>query len=102
MAIGLGAFINIARSVDRLLALEQRHGELIASIQKELRELADRVTKLEAREVLLIAEAKAAAATAASIASSGHLADLARQVGALEERTRRSDVLAITSGGTAG
>jgi hypothetical protein len=61
-----------------------------------VRTLASRLDRLEAREDLLIVEAKAAAATAASVASTGHLADLARQVGILEERTR-VDSLAVRS-----
>ena len=39
--------------------------------------------------MILIAEAKGAAATAGSAAASLHVADMSRRLGVLEERTRR-------------
>ena len=72
-------------------ALEKKHSDLIAGLGKEIRTLADRVTHLEAREAMLIVEAKAAASTAASVAASAHLSELSRQVGILDERTRKPD-----------
>jgi hypothetical protein len=97
MALGIGNFIHLIRTIDRLVGLERKHGDLIEALDKQVRTLASRLDRLEAREDLLIVEAKAAAATAASVASTGHLADLARQVGILEERTRVVDGVAVRS-----
>jgi len=59
---------------------------LIEAQAKEIQVLKDRVARLEARDEILIAEAKGAAA--ASAVASQHIADLARRVGAMDERTR--------------
>jgi hypothetical protein len=91
MTLGVGDFLHVVRTIDRLLALEKKHGDLIEALDKEVRNLITRVATLESREDILVTEAKAAAATAASVASSAHLADLARHIGALEERVRRVD-----------
>jgi hypothetical protein len=91
VALGFGDLIHLLRTVDRLLVLEKRHGDLIERLGKDVQALADRLTRMESREEVLIVEARAAAATAASVAASGHLAELARQVGALQERTKRID-----------
>lgn len=58
---------------------------VIEAPAKEIQDLKDRVTKLEAREEILIAEAKGAAGAAASTL----VVDLARRVGMLDERTRQ-------------
>jgi type IV pilus biogenesis protein CpaD/CtpE len=81
-------WLGVARTIDRLLSLEKKHTDLIEAQAKEIQALKDRVTKLEAREEILIAEAKGAAAAAASAVASHHVADLARQMGAMDERTR--------------
>ncbi|HTW69815.1 MAG TPA: hypothetical protein VME47_08025 [Acetobacteraceae bacterium] len=57
----------------------RRHDELIAA-------LAERQTRAEVREEIVVAKAEAAAATAASAAASQHVADLARRLGNLEAR----------------
>lgn len=85
--VSISDLLALARSLDRLLALEKKHGDLIEKLDASLRQIADRMTALEAREAILVAEAKAAAATAASVAVSAHVGDLARRVGALDERT---------------
>jgi type IV pilus biogenesis protein CpaD/CtpE len=82
-------WLKAVRTIDRLLTLETKHTALIEAQAKEIQSLKDRVTRLEAREEVLIAEARGAAAIAASAAASHHVADLARRVGALDERTRR-------------
>jgi predicted RNase H-like nuclease (RuvC/YqgF family) len=74
--------LKFARTIDRLLNLETKHTSLIEAQAREIQQLKDRVTRLEAREEILIAEAKAAAA------ASQHIAELARHVGAMDERTR--------------
>jgi type IV pilus biogenesis protein CpaD/CtpE len=82
-------WLNVARTIDRLLALEAKHTALFESQAREIQGLKDRLTKLEAREEILIAEAKGAAAAAASVVASQHVADLARHIGALDERMRQ-------------
>jgi type IV pilus biogenesis protein CpaD/CtpE len=82
-------WLKFARTIDRLLTLETKHTALIEAQAKEIQALKDRVTKLEAREEILIAEARGAAAAAASAVASQHVADIARRVGALDERTRQ-------------
>jgi hypothetical protein len=73
---------DLFRSVDGLMQVERKHGTAIE-------DLKDRVAKLEAREPILIAEAKAASATAASAAATQHVGDLARRLGVLEEQVRQ-------------
>lgn len=73
---------DVLWTLDGLIRLEKKHG---ASIEN----LDQRTSRLEAHEPLLIAEAKTAAATAASIAATQHVADLARRVGTLEEQVRQ-------------
>ena len=88
MAFNPLEWLKAVRAVDRLLSLEAKHTALIEAQAKEIQALKDRVTKLEAREEILIAEAKGAAAAMASAVASQHVAGLARHVGAIDERTR--------------
>lgn len=88
MAFNPREWLETARTVDRLLGLEAKLTAIIEAQAKEIQRLKDRVTKLEAREEVLIAEAKGAAAAAASAVASQHVAEIARQVGAMDERTR--------------
>jgi hypothetical protein len=78
----LSGLRDLFRIVDGLMVVEQRHSAA-------LEDLADRIARLEAREPLLIAEAKMASATAASVAATQHVGDLARRLGILEEQVRR-------------
>jgi hypothetical protein len=73
-----------ARQADRLWNLEKSLRAIIEAQAKEIEALKDRVTKLEAREEILIARTQAASAAAATASTN----DLARRIGALEERTR--------------
>jgi hypothetical protein len=91
--------LDALRAVDRLLQLEAKLTALIEAQTKEIQALKDRVTKLEAREEVLIAEAKGAAAAAASAVASQHVVEIARQVGAIEERTRSLGRLSPPAGG---
>jgi hypothetical protein len=81
-------WLRAVRAIDRFLQLGEKHTALLEAQAKEIQDLKDRVTKLEAREEILIAEAKGAASAAASVVASHHVADLARHVGALDERMR--------------
>jgi hypothetical protein len=92
--INLKAWFDTVRTVDRLLVLEKNHRELIDRQSREIQELKDRLTRLEesvkAREEILIAEAKGAAAAVGSAAAAQHVSDVSRRLGILEERTRQS------------
>jgi hypothetical protein len=50
---GVGDFVNLLRSVDRLLTLETKHGKAIEKLDAEIAELKARVTRLEARKISL-------------------------------------------------
>ncbi len=73
--------LDLLRKVDRLLTIEAKHADAIENLQ-------ERISKLEADRALLIAEANASASAAASAMAGHHMADIARRVGILEERTR--------------
>jgi VIT1/CCC1 family predicted Fe2+/Mn2+ transporter len=90
MAINPGSWIDGLRRIDRLISLEKKHGDLIEKQKQEIQELKDRLTKLEAhvqaREEILVAEAKGAAAAVASTVASQHVAGLAQSIGRLQGR----------------
>jgi len=83
-----------ARALDRLLQLEKKHGAILEAQAAEIQGIKDRLSKLEAhvqaREEILVAEAKGAAAAVASVAASQHVSDISRRLGAMEERLRGS------------
>lgn len=89
MAFNPLEWLKAVRAVDRLLGLEAKHTALLEAQAQEIQALKDRIARLEAREEILVAEAKGAAAAAASAIASQHVAELARHVGAIDERTRR-------------
>ena len=92
MAFSPKAWLDTVRTVDRLLTLEKSHRELIDKQGQDIQALKDRLTRLEesvkAREEILIAEAKGAAASVGSAAAAQHVSDVSRRLGILEERTR--------------
>ncbi len=73
---------DLLRAIDGLLQLERRHGAAIDDLKQ-------RVARLEAREPVLVAEAKAAASAAASAVAAQHIGDLARRLGVMEEQLRQ-------------
>ena len=89
--MGVSDFLNLLRSVDRLLTLEAKHGKAIETLAAEVEKLKDRVTSLEAREEVIIVEAKAAASGAATQVAIASVSDIARRIGRLEERSERSE-----------
>jgi hypothetical protein len=89
VAFGVGDIVGLLRTVDRLLELEKKHGTLIEAQAKELKDLAARVTRLESREEILVAEAKGASAAVASAVAAQHLVEMAQRIGALDERTKQ-------------
>jgi len=85
-------FLDALRAVDRLWELEARHGKLLDGQTKRLDDIIERLNRLEAREQLIVAEAKGASAAAASAVAASHIGEIARVVGGLEERVRRREV----------
>lgn len=84
----LSTTLEILRRAERLLGVEARHDKLIEAHAKKLQELGDRITGLESRLEMAIAEARSAASVAASSAVTQNLVEIARSLGALEERVR--------------
>lgn len=76
---------GLFQKVQGLLALQESHGKSIDVLKQGLADLDRRITRLEAREEMVVNEAKAAARAASYEASQGTLSDLARRVGGLEE-----------------
>jgi len=90
--LGVGNFIELLRSVDRLLNLEAKHGKAIEKLEVEIDELKNRVTRLETREEIVIVEAKDAARTAATQVAITSVSDMARRIGRLEERSEQKSL----------
>jgi hypothetical protein len=86
MAVNPLAWFDAIASIRRLADLEKKHAALIAKQADEIQALKDRVTALEAREGILVAEAKSAAGAAASLVAGQHVAGLAQSIGRLEGR----------------
>jgi hypothetical protein len=80
--------VEVLRKLDRLLTLDVTLRDAVQRLSGDIATLNERVTRLEAREAVMVAEAKGAAAAAASMAASATIADLARRIGVLEERSR--------------
>ena len=93
MALNVRNWLDALRAIDRFLELETKHGKLIEAQAKRIDELAERVNRLEAREIVVVAEARGAATSAASAVAANHLSDLARHVGGMEERVKRLEYL---------
>jgi len=82
---------------DRAIAAEppvpaQKHGAILEAQAADIQAHKDRLTELEehvrAREEILVAEAKGAAA---AVAASQPVADISRRLSAMEERLRKSE-----------
>jgi len=84
----IGALWVLARRVEGLFESERRTQTVLGGIEERLRALEDRMTRLEAGQGQIIAEAKGAAAATGSQAAAAVIADLAGKIGQLEERTR--------------
>ena len=80
--------VALLRKLDRLMQLEENHGEAIRKLGSEARALEVRVARLEAREEVLVARAEGASAAAAGTVVATSMSDLARRIGVLEERSR--------------
>ncbi len=80
----------LVRKIDSLLQLEARHGESLRALNAEMASLRDRIMRLETRDEVLISRAEGAAATAAAMATSSSMTDLARRIGVLEATNQLS------------
>jgi transcription elongation GreA/GreB family factor len=87
------SLLTVLRKIDSLVQLDEKHGEAIRRLTEEIALLKDRVTSLETRDEVLIARAEGAASTAAALAASTAISDLARRIGAMEERDRNRTLL---------
>ena len=85
--MGVSGVLRLLRSVDRLLSLEVKHGKAIEDLERDMASLTGRVISLEAREGIVIAEAKAAAGAAATQVAIVSVSDISRRIGRLEERS---------------
>ena len=83
------SFVRPIRNVDRLLTAEAKQGQAIETLAAEVSTLKERVTRLEAREDVIIAEARSAASAASTQVAIASVSDIARRVGRLEERSGR-------------
>ena len=77
--------VGLFRSVDRLLTLDEKYGKAVEDLSSVIDSIERRVTRLEAREDIVVTEAKAAAGAAATVI----IADVARRVGRLEARAEQ-------------
>ncbi|WP_428486555.1 hypothetical protein [Rhodopila sp.] len=106
MAFNPISWLDTARRFDRLFNLEAAHRKLIDLQADEIQDLKNRLTKLEehvkAREEILVAEAKGAAAAVASATASQHFSDISRRLGAMEERLRGGGFTRLPSPDDAG
>lgn len=80
----IGQVWELVKTVERLLSLEQKHGEAIADIRGELAALDKRLDRLEAQFGTLPGDAKAAARAGAQEVMAGVIYDMGRRIGALE------------------
>jgi ABC-type transporter Mla subunit MlaD len=84
----LSTAVEVLRRAERLLSVEAQHDRLLEAHGKKLQNLADRITAVESRLETVIAEAKGAAGATASSVVTQNLVEIARSLGALEERVR--------------
>ncbi len=70
--------------MDRFAGIEKKFDKATENLQAEMDALTARVTRREAHEDVVVAEANAAAGTAAAMMASAHLTDLTRRIGYLE------------------
>ena len=79
-------WLKVATTIQQLLALEKTLKAVIDKQADEIDQHRQSITRLETREDVITDEAKTAAAAAATVA----MADLARRIGVLEERSTQS------------
>ncbi len=85
--MALSDVLKAIRAVDQLLALDEKYRKAFEKITADIDGLKDRVMRLETREEVVIEKARAAASTAATQVAIASVADIARRIGRLEERS---------------
>nr|WP_294513008.1 hypothetical protein [uncultured Rhodopila sp.] len=90
--MGLGAIgwiFTFARDTQDLYALQGKLKDGLVALDERLRQVEDRLTRLEAGQGHIVVEAKAAATGAATLIASAVIADAVTRVTRLEEGVRR-------------
>ena len=86
---------------DRLFQLEKKHGAILEAQAAEIQLLNGRPTALEqhvrAREDIVVAEAKGAAAAIGSAVAAQHVSDISRRLGGMEERLQAMGDIRVPS-----
>jgi hypothetical protein len=88
---------RLTRAVERIFELDAKLREGLQEVDQRFAALELRVLQIEAEKGMLVTEARAAAATAASAVASLHTSDLSRHIGALQQQMRE-----LRDGGMAG
>lgn len=82
---------TFARKIDRVLEAEAKQVRVNDALQQQIAELADRLSRVEAREEVVVAKAEGASRAAAMSSATSAVAEIARRLGVLEERSRVDD-----------
>ena len=85
---GVGRLIEVLRRIDRLFENIQKLQAGQEALGDRLLEVERRLSKLENREELLIEKMGTRASEAATAVMNANMMDMARRLGALEERSR--------------
>ena len=92
MGLNPFALLSAVRSLDRHFELDTKDGRLIEAQAVQIQALRDDAAQLrahvQAREDILVAEAKGVAGSGASMIASQYVANVARCLGAIEDRGR--------------
>lgn len=75
---------GLVRKLDALLELERSYREALDELRRAVTDIDRRLTRLEAREDIVVSEARAAARAASYEATQGTITDIARRIGTLE------------------
>ncbi len=90
--MGLGAIrwiFTFARDTQDLYALQGKLKDSLVALDERLRQVEDRLTRLEAQQGHIVVEAKAAATGAATLIASAVISDAVTRVTRVEEGVRR-------------
>ncbi len=86
----ISEFWRLVWKVDGLSGLEAKHDKQIEALRADVKDLTARVNRLEAREDLVVAEARGAASAAAGVTASAYISDVVRRVTLLEAQGSQS------------
>jgi hypothetical protein len=85
----IGRIFTFARETQDLYALQGKLKEGLVALDERLRQVEDRLTRLEAEQGRIIVEAKSAGTGAATLIASAVISDAVTRVTRVEERVRR-------------